>query len=362
VAFEAQGREVEAWSLSSDETMLATIENDLGYARLRVGPAAGERPVVTGLPAGIVADLAWAPDSSALAFTVQGPTTPPGIWLWREGAAAPVPLEDPMAASGIDPKSLVEPALVEWISFDGLRIPGWYAKPRGPAPAGGFPAVMWVHGGPASQARANFRPDIQMLLSQGFAVLMPNARGSTGYGRAYMEADEVEKRPDFLEDLASGRAWLASQPNIDPNRIGIMGQSYGGWAVLAAVTLQPDLWKAAVDYYGIADFVTLLERTGPWRRDHRAREYGFPDAAGELFRKISPIHHIDRVAAPILLLHGDRDPRVPMHESDQFSEALAMRQKKVVYERFTYAGHGFHRPDHRRRAYASVAAHFREHL
>ncbi len=362
VVFEAQGRDVEAWSLSLDETMLATIENDRGYAVLRVGPAGRERPVVSGLPTGIVADLNWAPDNAALAFTVQGPTTPPGIWLWRDGAAAPIPCEDPMAASGIDPDSLIEPVLVEWESFDGLRIPGWYARPRGVAPARGFPAVMWVHGGPAAQTRANFRPDIQMLLSQGFAVLMPNARGSTGYGRAYMEADEVEKRPDFLEDLAAGRAWLAAQPNIDASRIGIMGQSYGGWAVLAAVTLQPDLWKAAVDYYGIADFTTLLERTGPWRRDHRAREYGFPGTDDELFQKISPIHHIDRVVAPMLLLHGDRDPRVPMHESDQFSEALALRQKKVAYERFTYAGHGFIRPDHRRRVYASVVAHFREHL
>ena len=362
VVYEAQGRDMEAWSLSLDETMLATIENDRGYAVLRAGPVAGDRPIVTGLPTGIVADPAWAPDGSALAFTAQGPTTPPGIWLWREGAAAPIRCEDPFAASGIDRAALIEPELVEWQSFDGLRIPGWYALPRGRAPAEGFPAVMWVHGGPASQTRANFRADIQMLLSQGYAVLMPNARGSTGYGRAYMEADEIEKRPDFLQDLATGRAWLAAQSNIDPNRIGIMGQSYGGWAVLAAVTLQPDLWKAAVDYYGIADFTTLLERTGPWRRDHRAREYGFPGMNDELFRKISPIHHVDRVVAPMLLLHGDRDPRVPMHESEQFNEALALRQKKVVYERFTYAGHGFIRPDHRRRVYAAVAAHFREHL
>src|SRR5579871_3557008 len=362
VVYEADGRDVEAWSLSGDETMLATIENDRGYAVLRVGAAGSARPVVAGLPSGIVADLAWAPDNAALAFTVQGPTTPPGIWLWRDGKVAPIPCEDPFAASGIDRAGLIEPVLVEWKSFDGLRIPGWYAEPRGRAPARGFPAVMWVHGGPAMQTRANFRADIQMLLSQGIAVLMPNARGSTGYGRAYMEADEVEKRPDFLEDLAAGRAWLAAQPNIDASRIGIMGQSYGGWAVLAAVTLQPELWKAAVDYYGIADFVTLLERTGPWRRDHRAREYGFPGTDDKLFQKISPIHHVEHVVAPMLVLHGDRDPRVPMHESDQISEALELRQKKVTYERFTYAGHGFIRPDHRRRVYAAVAAHFREHL
>ena len=215
---------------------------------------------------------------------------------------------------------------------------------------------------PAAQTRANFRADIQMLLDQGYAVLMPNIRGSTGYGRAYMEADEVEKRPDVLADLAAGRDWLATQPGIDPTRIGIMGQSYGGWIVLAAVTLQPELWKVGVNYYGIADFATLLERTGPWRRDHRAREYGFPETDGELFARISPLHHVGNVVAPMLVLHGDRDPRVPMYESEQFVAAMQERQMKVRYEQFTYAGHGFIRPDHRRRVYAAVAGHFAEFL
>ena len=203
---------------------------------------------------------------------------------------------------------------------------------------------------------------MQLLLDQGVAVLMPNMRGSTGYGRAYLEADEVEKRPDMMKDLAAGRAWLAGQPGIDPARIGIMGQSYGGWVVLAAVTMQPDLWKAAVNYYGIADFVTLLERTGKWRRDHRAREYGFPETDGALFQEISPIHGVGNVVAPLLVLHGDRDPRVPMHESDQFVAAMEERQKKVRYEKFDYAGHGFIRPEHRTRVYHAVAEHFRDWL
>lgn len=359
---EAPGRDLEAWSQSPDGSLLATIENDRGYSLLRVGPLGSERPVVAGLPRGIVADLAWSADNTTLAFTAQSSTKPPGIWLWRDGHASQVPMDDPLAAAGIAADSLVPFELVEWDSPDGLRIPGWFARPHGPAPAAGFPAVVWVHGGPASQTRANFRADMQMLLSQGYAVMMPNARGSTGYGRAYMEADDVAKRPHYMDDLAAGRAWLAAQPGIDASRIGIMGQSYGGWAVLAAVTLQPDLWKVAVDYYGIADFATLLERTGPWRRNHRAREYGFAGTDDALFQRISPIHHIDNVTAPMLLLHGDRDPRVPMYESDQFAEALELRQKKVTYERFTYAGHGFIRPDHRRRVYAAVAGHFRTFL
>ncbi len=362
VLAEAPGMDFEAWSLSPDGKLLATVENDRGYATLRVGAPGTARPAVTGLPAGIVGDLAWAPDSSSLAFAAQGPTAPSGIWLWVDGAVRPVWRPDPLAEAGIDPAHLIAPAVVEWTSFDGLKIPGFYALPRTPAPPGGYPAVVWVHGGPASQTRANFRADTQMLLDQGFAVLLPNIRGSTGYGRAYMELDEVELRPDCLEDLAIGRAWLAAQPNIDASRIGIMGQSYGGWVVLAAVTLQPELWHAAVNYYGIADFVTLLEKTGPWRRDHRAREYGFPGTDDALFDRISPLRHVEKVTAPVLFLHGDRDPRVPMNESEIMVAAMESRQMKVRYERFTYAGHGFIRPDHRRRVYAAVADHFVTHL
>ena len=360
--FAPEGRDVEMYAISPDGALLATVENDRGYALLRVGPIGGERPAVAGVPTGIVSELAWAPDSASLAFTAQGPTAPPGLFLWQGGAVTAMAVPDPLAGSGIARHDLVGFDLVSWTSFDGLAIPGWYALPKGPRPEAGYPAVVWVHGGPAAQTRANFRADMQMLLDQGFAVLMPNMRGSTGYGRAYLEADEVGKRPDMMQDLAAGRAWLAAQPGIDPQRIGIMGQSYGGWVVLAAVTMQPALWKAAVNYYGIADFVTLLERTGKWRRDHRAREYGFPETDGALFQEISPIHGVGNVVAPLLVLHGDRDPRVPMYESDQFVAAMEARQKKVRYEKFEYAGHGFIRPEHRTRVYHAVASHFRDWL
>ncbi len=359
------GREVEAWSVSPDSALLATIENDRGYAVLKVGPRDGDRSVVSGLPeGGVAADLAWTPDSAGLATTAQSPLVPAGIWYVGAATARAraVATPDLRVDAGVDPAAFVRPELVGWKGRDGLPIPGWFARPVGTAPAGGWPAVVWVHGGPASQTRANFRADIQMLLAEGFAVMMPNIRGSTGYGRAFMEADDGAKRRDALDDLAAGHAWLAAQPGIDPKRIGIMGQSYGGWVVLAAIGLQPELWRSAVDYYGIADFATLLDRTGPWRRAHRAREYGFPHEEAELFRQISPIHHVAKVRAPLLVLHGDRDPRVPQHESDQYVTAMRLAQKQVRYERFTYAGHGFIRPDHRDRVYDSVAHHFRETL
>jgi dipeptidyl aminopeptidase/acylaminoacyl peptidase len=353
----AEGRDVEAWSQAPNRGSLAVIENDRGYARLYV-----DGVLVNGLPEGIVADLAWSPDGTTLAFTAQSPTDPAGIWLWCDGKATCLLRPDPRAEAGIDPATMVAPHLVEWKGTDGTTIPGWFAMPKTPAPPGGYPSVVWVHGGPASQTRANFRADTQMLLDQGFAVLLPNVRGSTGYGRALMESDDNHLRPACLSDLAEGRHWLAAQPGINPDKIGVMGQSYGGWMVLGAITLYPDLWAAAVNYYGIADFVTLLEKTGPWRRDHRAREYGFPETHEDLFADISPIRHVSRVTAPLLVAHGNRDPRVPKNESDTFVSAMQKHQKKVVYAEFDYAGHGFIRPAHRTRIFNLVAEHFREHM
>lgn len=355
-------REVEAWSLSPDGAQLATIENDRGYATLRVGAPGTNRPAIGGLPEGIVAELAWKPDSTMLVVTAQGPTNPASLYAVAEGRATRLALPDALAPAGLSPEQLVPMRLIEWVSFDGTRIPAFYATPKTPAPPGGYPAVMWIHGGPSSQTRANFRPDTQMLLDQGFAVLLPNMRGSTGYGRAYMEADELHLRAHYVEDMASGRAWMAAQPEIDANRIGVMGQSYGGWAVNAAIAFQPELWKAAVNYYGLSDFETFYRNTSAYRRDHRAREYGFPGIHDAVIEQLSPIRHVDRVTTPTLFLHGDRDPRVPMSESDAMVAAMAERQKKVAYEKFEYAGHGFIRPDHRRRVYAAVAAYFHEHL
>ena len=359
---EPAGCDVEAWALSPDGALLATIENDRGYGVLRVGPLGAARGVAAGLPEGVAGDLAWSPDSRTLAFSAEGPATPPGLYTWQNGAVRPLWLPDPQADAGIGPADITGFTLVSWPGLDGQAIPGWLALPPGDPPPGGFPSVVWVHGGPAAQSRAKFRPDMQMLLSKGYAVLMPNVRGSTGYGRTWMEADDFGRRQVAIDDLVAGRHWLAAQPGLDPARIGIMGQSYGGWMVLAAVTRHPELWRAAVDYYGIADWFTLLRDTGPWRRQHRALEYGVPGRHDDVLRSFSPIHGVGAVTAPLLVAHGDRDPRVPMNESEQFVTAMEQHQKRVRYERFTYAGHGFIRPDHRRRIFTAVAEHFQQHL
>ncbi len=230
VVYGAPGRDVEGWAISPDMAILATVENDRGWSVLRGGPANGERPKLD-LPRGVVADPTFSPDGTRLAFTLSAPDRPSGIWLWESGKAVrPLFCPDP-AEAGIPTDSLTAFELVGWDSFDGKHIPGWLALPRGRAPAGGFPAVIWVHGGPVGQARPNFRPDMQMLAAQGFAILMPNVRGSLGYGRAWCESDDRGKRLDSVTDLAASARWLRSHPAIDPARIGVMGQSYGGFMV-----------------------------------------------------------------------------------------------------------------------------------
>ncbi len=351
VTADAPGRDVEAWSLSPGEPLLlATVENDRGYAIVRLGPLLGERGVVAGLPHGVAGELAWSPDGRTLALSASGPVTPSGIYVVDAAKHQAQPVFVPDTLDGMVPFELVE-----WVSFDGRVTPGWFARPAGAMPERGWPVVVWVHGGPAGQTRANFRADMQMLLAQGYAVLMPNVRGSTGYGRTATASDDVGARLDSVHDLAASHAWLTAQPGIDAARIGIMGQSYGGYMVLAAIGEYPTLWRTAIDYYGIADFTTLLAETGPWRRAHRSREYGDPVADAALFARISPIFQAGAIVAPLLVLHGTRDPRVPYRESEQITTALRERQHKVEFETFTYAGHGFIRPEDRARAYALVA-------
>lgn len=335
--------DVESWSYNQGGTALATIENQGGFGLLRVGPPDTERPVAD-LPPGVTTDPAWSADGTMLAFSHSTLTKPAGLYIWQDGATR-------YLWRGKAPPALPFEA-VEWTAPDGLRIPGWLARPHGVPLA---PAVVWVHGGPASEARPRFRADMQALLAQGIAVLMPNVRGSTGLGRRRMMLDDQERRLDSVADLATGARWLAAQPGIDPARIAVMGQSYGGFMVLSALTEYPELWRCGIDFYGISDFGTLLAGTGLWRRAHRAAEYGSPVAHRALFDRISPLRHIDRIAAPLLVLHGTRDPRVGVTESEQLIEAMGQRGKAVAYEVFDYAGHGFVRAADRVRAFEAVA-------
>jgi dipeptidyl aminopeptidase/acylaminoacyl peptidase len=219
-----------------------------------------------------------------------------------------------------------------------------------------------VHGGPEGQSRPFLRASFAApayLLTQGVAVLVPNVRGSTGYGKAYSHADDVELRMASVRDLIAATDWLAATGEVDPNRIGVMGGSYGGFMVLAAITEAPEKWGAAIDLFGIADFETFLKFTGPWRRKHRAREYGDDP---EFLRTISPIHKADQIRTPLLVIQGDHDVRVPQEESEQIVDTVRRNEGIVEYVVYPDEGHGIQKLPHRLDMGERIVSFCREHL
>jgi len=282
------------------------------------------------------------------------------VWVWD------LPQEKLWQATrsslgGIAPESFVEPALVHYPTFDEREIPAFLFLPRD-KPARDLPVVINVHGGPEGQARPIFNPVNQYLAAQGYAVLAPNVRGSSGYGYTYMSLDDVRKRMDSVADLRHAALWLRASGIANPQRIVVMGGSYGGFMVLSAITTYPDLWAAAVDIVGIANFVTFLENTHPWRRKLRESEYGSLENDREFLEGISPIRRVNEITAPLFVIHGANDPRVPIGEAEQIVAALRQRQVPVEYLRFEDEGHGLIKRANRLVAYPAIARFLDEHL
>ncbi|WP_426956120.1 S9 family peptidase [Muricoccus radiodurans] len=351
--------DVEKLEPSPDGSTLAVTVNLRGYSRLRLLDAASGAVLAEPVhPPGVIQKLTWHPDGTAVAFDLLRPTRPGTIWRYDRGAHE----AHLLFAAGAAPAAMREWEEVAFPTHDGRQIPAFLIRPAGQPPTGGWPVLIWVHGGPEMQALPNWRPDLQAVAAMGIAVLVPNVRGSTGYGRAYAALDDRELRMDAVHDVAAAQAWLASHPGMNGARIAVMGQSYGGWMTLMAVTEYPGLWAAAVEYYGIARWKTFFERTGPWRIAHRAAEYGDPVQDAELLERLSPLHKVDRIRCPMLVAQGLTDPRVPPHESEQIVAALRSRNVPVEYLSFPDEGHGFLKRDNRRTAYRAVTAFLARHL
>jgi len=265
------------------------------------------------------------------------------------------------ATAGIPRETFVEPELVRYETFDGREIPAFFSLPS-EVPERGAPVIVDIHGGPESQRRPSFRGLSQYVLSRGYALLEPNVRGSTGYGRDYTHLDDVEKRMDSVRDIGAALDWLAARDAVDPDRIVAKGGSYGGFMVLASLTEFPDRWAAGVDSVGIANFVTFLENTGAWRRELREAEYGSLADDRELLESISPINNVDRIDAPLFVLHGANDPRVPVGEARQIAERAREQDLPVELLVFEDEGHGIAKLDNRIEAYTQVVEFLDEHV
>jgi len=340
--------DVEAMALAPDGSRLAVAVNRAGWSELHLVDAETSAAAKLDRAAGVIGELIWSPDGTELILSATDPTRPRGLWRLDPATGD----ETPLLAAEAPELNLRPWDRVSFPSFDGLKIDAWLALPN--SVPGPFKAVVWVHGGPEGQTRPNYRPDVQAMLAQGYAVLLPNVRGSTGYGRRFAALDDVRLRLDSVEDLREARLWLGARPDIDASAIAVMGQSYGGFMVLATLTRHPELWQAGIEYYGIVHFLTLLRDTGPWRWRHRAVEYGDPVADRVFLDHISPLSLIDRLRAPLLVAHGRRDPRVPFSETELLLAALDRLGYPVETVLFDHEGHGFTRPDDKRTILTAV--------
>jgi dipeptidyl aminopeptidase/acylaminoacyl peptidase len=327
--------DIEVVRAAPDGGTLALSVNHAGCSELHLlGPTTGEDRWVPVPHKGVVAELSWFPDGSALAYDLTWPNGHEVFVLdLRSGTSRR------LTRSKVRPPERVpEPRLRVVRAEDRLKIPILELVPRGRPPRG---TILAVHGGPESQARPWFDPATGYMVAEGWRVVFPNVRGSTGYGRSFVHLDDGRKRMDSVRDLRDVvRALVRSRKAVE-GRVGIIGGSYGGFMVLSAITTFPELWGAAVELYGISNLVTFLERTADWRRPQREAEYGSLETDREFLASISPVHHLDRLRTPLLIFHGRNDPRVPIGEAEQVVAEVQKRGGTVELVTFENEGHGF---------------------
>lgn len=329
--------DVERFALTRDGKQLAVLVNDQGVGRLHViGKAA------VPLPAGSVLDLHWHPDGKRLAFLSASAQSPPDVFVLdmaRQGVERWTHSE----TGGLVTKDFIEPKLIEWKSFDGRSIRGFlYAPPA--RFTGKRPVIIEIHGGPESQFRPRFLARNNYYLNErGIALIYPNVRGSSGFGKTFVTLDNGFKREDSYKDIGALLDWIKEQPELDADRVMVTGGSYGGHMTLAVATYFPERIRCAVDVVGISNLRTLLEHTESYRRDLRRAEYG--DERDPKMRafldRIAPLTNAHKIKAPLFIVHGANDPRVPLSEAEQIRDTLHKQGTPVWFLVARDEGHGF---------------------
>lgn len=344
--------DLEALAVSPDGQRLAYAVNRGGFSQVYLYQISVDREeLVEGFGDGVVGGLVFSPDGAWLAAEFQTPNYPLNIWLLSAESGFARPLtRAPLL--GLDPDGFPVPTVSRTPSFDGRPIEMLVYRP--PTTDNDAPVVMALHGGPESQERPRFNPLYQAFLASGFAVVAPNVRGSTGYGKTFTHLDDRGLRMDAVRDMAAVADWIRGEPGLDGQRIALFGGSYGGYMVLMGLCTFPETFCAGVDLVGIANLETFLERTGPWRRALREPEYGYLDRDREMLRNLSPISHIDQIVAPLMVIHGQNDPRVPVSEAEQIAAALRDRGVPVALHIYPNEGHGLSRLANRLDAYPRV--------
>ena len=341
---------------------LAFTINEDGISRLRVLELPDLAPVpLPELPDGIYFSLRFSADGSRLGFAVNRAAAPTDVYSLDFGDKA-LTRWTRSEPGGLSEEAMAEPELVRYPTFDGREIPAFVYLPPG---AGPHPVLLDIHGGPEGQYRPRFSSTTQFLVNElGIAVVAPNVRGSSGYGKAYLKLDNGYLREDSVKDIGALLDWIATRDDLDAERVAVSGGSYGGYMVLASMVHFGDRLTAGIESVGISNFVTFLKNTQGYRRDLRRVEYGDerdPDMR-DFLERISPLNQVDKIARPMLIAQGLNDPRVPASESEQIVAALHERDVPVWYVLARDEGHGFRKKVNRDYLTAATALFLERHL
>jgi Tol biopolymer transport system component/dienelactone hydrolase len=335
--------DVDDFELSPDGKTIAYASNEDGVDVLRLlDVATGASRPGPPLGPGVISRLKWHPALGQLGFTFTSARSPADAYSY-DPASGKVERWTESETGGLDPSTFAQPDLVRWKSFDGRTISGFLYRP--PARfAGPRPLVVSIHGGPEGQARPTFQGRTNYYLNElGVAVLFPNVRGSTGYGKTFLALDNGEKREDSVKDIGALLDWVKTRPDLDAARVMVTGGSYGGYMTLAVATHYSDRIRCALDVVGVSNFQTFLEKTEAYRRDLRRVEYGDErdPRMREFFARIAPVNNAHKITRPLFVVQGRNDPRVPVGESEQMVATVRKNGSPVWYLMATDEGHGF---------------------
>lgn len=336
VLAERHDAELESFCVSGDGRTASLLWNvDGGRSELSVvDVASGEHRPLPAPPGEVLSWCELSPDGARLLVTAQGPAQPRNIWAVdiASGDTRPVTYGPPQVV----PSTPLRPELHRFPAEDGLGLSGWLYRAPGPTPG---PVVLHFHGGPEAQERPVFNPLYREVVNAGLTVFAPNVRGSSGFGRRFVNADNLDRRFEAITDVRATVTYLVGAGIAEPGRIGCMGRSYGGYLTLVALTWYAELFAVGVDVCGMVDLETFYANTEPWIAEAAYSKYGHPDRDRDLLRALSPIHRIDELVAPLLVVHGAHDTNVPLHEAEQVVAALDARRVPCEFLLFRDEGH-----------------------
>ena len=342
-----------------------TAVNEDARTKIKIyDQATGKTIPLPQLPNGVITGVTISPTEKLMAFYLNGDRSPSNLYVYNFETKKAIKLTESLNTE-INADDLVESEVIRYKSFDGLDIPSILYKPKNASAQKKVPALVLVHGGPGGQTRVGYSPLTQYLVNHGYAVLGVNNRGSSGYGKTFFSSDDGKHGREPLWDCVEAKKYLAKLGYVDEKKIGIIGGSYGGYMVLAALAFKPDEFAAGVDIFGVSNWVRTLQSIPPYWESFRKslyREMGDPEKDLENLRAISPLFHTDKIVKPLIVLQGANDPRVIKAESDEIVENIKKRNGVVEYVLFDNEGHGFTKKANEIRAYKAVLDFLDRHL